>query len=163
MGTNFYWKHKLETADSDEADMNPSIHIGKRSAAGLYCWDCMTTLCRGGEKEVHTSRYYYPERQWHPECPKCGKTKEESTEEHSAGMVELGFQKPITKRLKGISSCSSFTFAQTPANVKQACLDHHNDVIIINEYKQEYTGKQFLDMLRFNCPIEFLAIEEWFC
>jgi len=39
MGTNFYF--------------SSGGHIGKRSAAGWYCWDCKQTFCADGEKYVH--------------------------------------------------------------------------------------------------------------
>ena len=38
MGTNFY------IIDKDQ-EYSEGRHIGKRSAAGWYCWDCGTTLC----------------------------------------------------------------------------------------------------------------------
>ena len=42
MGTNFYLgKYVYETKYEN--------HIGKRSAAGLYCWDCDETLIIGGK------------------------------------------------------------------------------------------------------------------
>lgn len=46
MGTNFYLK-------GHRGDDDPKYHIGKRSAAGLYCWDCRITLCKGGESAIH--------------------------------------------------------------------------------------------------------------
>jgi len=42
-------------------------HIGKCSAAGLFCWACMVTLCRGGNSEIHYDRCGF-----YPRCPKCG-------------------------------------------------------------------------------------------
>jgi hypothetical protein len=54
MGTNFY------TIDD--------IHIGKRSAAGLYCFDCEVTLCKNGEDAIHQGS-----SGWYNTCPKCGK------------------------------------------------------------------------------------------
>jgi hypothetical protein len=42
MGTNFYSRG--------------GRHIGKRSAAGWYCWDCKQTLCANGEQYVHYTK-----------------------------------------------------------------------------------------------------------
>ena len=62
MGTNFHWvldipdQIKTPTGDVIENpidDMDPVYHIGKRSAAGMYCWDCDDTLCPGGKSQVH--------------------------------------------------------------------------------------------------------------
>ena len=61
MGTNYYLK-------GHRGDDNPKYHIGKRSAAGLYCWDCHITLCKGGNLEfisiisVGTNGALYVER-----------------------------------------------------------------------------------------------------
>ena len=41
MGTNFYLNER---------------HVGKRSAAGWYCWDCKQTLCADGEHNVHHTK-----------------------------------------------------------------------------------------------------------
>ena len=56
MSTNFYIETKGE-----------KIHIGKRSAAGLYCHKCSKTLCEGGESKIHTGRSLIL-----PYCPSCG-------------------------------------------------------------------------------------------
>ncbi len=55
MSTNFY----LVTDEE-------KIHIGKRSAAGLYCHDCSQTLCKGGESAIHTGQSPILVH-----CPKC--------------------------------------------------------------------------------------------
>ena len=56
MGCNFY------TLDNR--------HIGKRSDAGFYCWDCEITLCKGGGRAVHSGDEFYNK------CPKCGRPRE---------------------------------------------------------------------------------------
>ena len=61
MGTNFYTRDGL--------------HIGKRSAAGTYCWDCRLTLCKGGEKAVHMSTH--GAHGFYDACPKCGAAGED--------------------------------------------------------------------------------------
>lgn len=45
MSTNFYLHTKGDV-----------IHIGKRSAAGLYCRKCNITTCTAGEEHVHTGK-----------------------------------------------------------------------------------------------------------
>lgn len=42
-------------------------HIGKRSAAGDFCFNCNTTMCKGGKENVH-----YDGHDWHKVCPICG-------------------------------------------------------------------------------------------
>ena len=44
MGTNFY---KIKRVDNK---IEEGEHIGKRSAAGEYCWDCRRTLSIYGDE-----------------------------------------------------------------------------------------------------------------
>lgn len=144
MGTNFYLK-------GHRGDNDPQFHIGKRSAAGQYCWDCGITLCKSGEEGIHggTSR-------WHRKCPKCGQQPTpERLEESSAGR-ELGFNKSKPRRKKGVKSCSSFTWARAglgdiPEKGKP----------IEDEYGQKYSLLQFLGVLE-ECPINFYEFRKWF-
>ena len=172
MGTNFYWKlksepvYELAIGERHELpidSMDPAIHIGKRSAAGFYCWPCGVTLCQGGEAAVHSGTHA-----WYPACPKCGAKPEHVEGDKGviplATAVELGFAKPRTSRPPGVRSCSSFLWAQDPARVRQLCEAHLGEVVIVDEYDRELTGGQFLAMLRNNCPIEFTnSIGNWFC
>ena len=77
MGTNFY-----EFKDGVEGR-----HIGKRSAAGLYCHDCGVTLCARaydrwekkeveGEEAVHQGDSF-----WYDACPKCGNPSTEKVDD----------------------------------------------------------------------------------
>ena len=146
MGTNYYvrgWK----TSDS----MNPKYHIGKRSAAGLYCWDCGVTLCKWGEMGVHLG-----DSNWFKSCPKCGgKPIKEGLSDGSAGR-ELGFNKTPYKRKKGVASCSSFTWCMRPEEFFK------KNVIIWDEYRRSFTKDEFLKILD-ECPIQYShLIGEWF-
>jgi hypothetical protein len=158
MGTNFYWKHSGNTTlDTPMGPVeleierdDPRLHLGKRSAAGLYCWDCDVTLCEGGKREVHMGRCGY-----HDACPSCGnKPATEPVSMSSAG-VELGFADALRlRRPRGVRSCASFSWAQHPNPVRAACVDQPNDMIIEDEYGREYTGQQMLDLLVL-CPLQF--------
>jgi len=131
MGTNFYVKGHRHNDD-------PKYHIGKRSAAGLYCWDCGATLCVGGESRVHYGGPLYDK------CPICGKARiEESLEQSSAGR-ELGFNKSKPRKKTGVSSCSSFTWARDIGKIQK----------IVDEYGTVYTRAEFEAML-LECPIQF--------
>jgi hypothetical protein len=68
MGTNFYWNYtNPERKPEDEEEIQH--HIGKRSAAGPYCYECGTTLCSRGSDQVHMGRDM---TNWLDECPSCG-------------------------------------------------------------------------------------------
>jgi len=160
MGTNFYWHVQRpqfpsfvlptgETADVTVSVSGPT-HIGKRSAAGLYCWDCRVTLCRGGEACIHWGDGFYGA------CPGCGATPvAEDGLRAGPAAVELGFAKPLGDKPSGVRGCSSFTWATEPDKVRAACEAHTEDVIVENEYGDTMTGAEFLRMLDANCPVQF--------
>lgn len=128
MGCNFY-----TTRDK---------HIGKRSAAGMYCWDCGITLCKAGEKGVHMGE------DWYDECPRCDqKPEKEKLEESSAGR-ELGFNKSKPKKKKGVASCSSFTWAVRPAEILLRIKK------VKDEYDRVYSREEFVKILS-ECPIQY--------
>jgi hypothetical protein len=58
MGKNYY------TADGR--------HIGKFSAAGVYCHDCKATLCKIGKDGIHKER-----SAWYMACPSCTKLEDQ--------------------------------------------------------------------------------------
>jgi hypothetical protein len=139
MGTNFY-------VNRHRGDDDPKYHIGKRSAAGLYCWDCGVTLCKQGNEGIHESR-----SGWHEQCPICGKLPiKEGWDESSAGR-ELGFNKNPPKQKNGVASCSSFTWARELGKVQR----------IVDEYGREFTRDAFLEMLK-ECPVQFKLCGSFF-
>ena len=168
MGTNFYWRDPVDITDRtgapwepDLSQDDPRIHIGKRSAAGLYCWDCDVTLCKGGNDAIH-----HGISDWHDRCPRCGASKSpnEARVMVSSSAVELGFAKPATKRKTGVCGAASFSWAQDPERVGAICEQSADTPIIEDEYGTVLTGKGFLVMLRSNCPIQFTdSIGSRFC
>lgn len=162
MGTNFYIAGYIDHDD-------PRYHIGKRSAAGLYCYDCGVTLCKGGEDAIHESS-----SSWHDACPKCGKTHEKEPLEDSAVGRELGFNKRPPTQETGVKGCSSFTWAMDPNKLRDPPKEiecptcgHTTKVnegaFIVDEYGGKYTVEQFMDMLDKTCPVRlFNSIGDWF-
>lgn len=156
MGTNFYLRGHRD-------DDNPQFHIGKRSAAGLYCWDCKLTLCHEGESQVH----HRPT--WYGACPKCGQKVVKESLEVSAVGRELGFNKSQPQQRQGVRSCSSFSWAMEPERLlQQACSYQSRQVslpflslkvespqyTVEDEYGQLYTLVEFRQILD-ECPIQF--------
>ena len=130
MGTNFYVQGHRNSDD-------PKWHLGKRSAAGYYCWDCKTTLCKKGEEGVHNS-----ESEWYDKCPICGKAPIDEGWNSSAGR-ELGFNKTKPALKTGVASCSSFSWARKLGKVQK----------IEDEYGNKYTRKEF-ELMLMECPIQ---------
>jgi hypothetical protein len=165
MGTNFYLGNM-----PDDADDVPCYHIGKRSAAGLYCWDCGRTLCKGGEFWVHLSGavklYMHPNvadhykncGDWFDECPICGAKPDAEGMDTSAGGRELGFNTSAPAKKTGVRSCASFTWAMMPRDVWREIKEHG----VVDEYGCKYTATEFSEVLS-ECPLQsFSSIGEQF-
>ena len=130
-------------------------HIGKRSAAGLYCWNCKITLCKGGLERIHY------DAEWYTACPQCG--------------TFPPVDSPLTRHT-GVSHCCSFTWAIDPASLLtvvrtlrpkncptcyQTWPDPHH--VIENEYGTLFRLYEFYDMLTY-CPIQFTdRVGHYFC
>ena len=128
MGTNYYL-------------MNGK-HIGKESAAGLYCWICETTLCKGGTEGIH-----HHAAGWHDECPKCGRTVDKKSP--TAVNKQLGhLNKNRTPSKKGVTSICSFAWAIPPRKIEKIRK-------VKNEYEETFTKKEFKEMLEDWCPIRY--------
>ena len=128
MGTNFY--------------MMNGTHIGKRSASGMYCWDCRLTLCEDGESGVHLGK-----SKWYDSCPSCGKKPiSEGAFGGSTGR-ELGFNKKPFVAKKGVASCSSFRFAVESDRIERLRK-------VKDEYGRKYSKEKFKKML-LECPIKY--------
>lgn len=207
MGTNFY---RIKTEAELEEDVKNGVedlnqegeHIGKRSAAGMYCWDCGVTLNVNGEFWVHQSiksghnrHWYYSEdkhnknpdlfnpipkredfdsdldfnlsdnSEWFKRCPSCGKKHEkEPSLSEGSGAVELGFAKPNDKKQSGVQTVSSFSWAVVPYEFKEWLEDEMNNECIMDEYGRKMTGKEFMEMLEHNCPIQYYySLYDEFC
>ena len=63
MGTNYY----LKLNECKHCDRYEEVHIGKRSSAGRYCFDCGISMCVDGEDKVHSGSNF------NKVCYKCKK------------------------------------------------------------------------------------------
>ncbi len=169
MGTNFY----LNSKKYDEYEG----HIGKRSAAGWYCWDCKRTLCMEGESYVHKACkqvYIYPPPptvcprycgggHWFDECPDCGVKVPTEDLSNSSGGRELGFNKSEPKAKSSVASCSSFAWAKKKYEVLALINKLKKKKPVVNEYGDEFTLQEFLAILE-ECPIQhYQHVGKEFC
>jgi len=156
MGTNFYVR-----AGKNTSSMDPKFHIGKRSAAGPYCWDCGVTLHKEGNIKVHTSctipgHKWHCDCQWHKSCPKCGKKPRKEELCDSTGGRELGFNKALPTAKTGVASCSSFSWCMDPKKFLK------KRVTVWNEYGDNFSHEEFMKILE-ECPIQSTgSIGQWF-
>jgi hypothetical protein len=148
MGTNFYFY----------ADESEHEHIGKRSAAGPYCWDCGVTLCstsvdsHTGKSLFGSDSVHHSPSHWLDCCPCCdAKETKEHLDESTAGR-ELGFNKTKPGAKTGVASCCSFTWAISPSRF--ADLKTAPNISIRDEYGTVYSNEEFRDVLK-ECPIKY--------
>lgn len=131
MGTNFYW---ISTDPEQDRSDDIRIHIGKRSMAGKYCYECGTTLCAPGSRSVHETSYSFGRGsmtvRWHETCPSCDKA------------VTTG-------------ACSfTWTLMQHLRTAQDLARTIPDQAVIMDEYGREYTALAFLAELE-GCPIQF--------
>ncbi len=160
MGTNYYWiEHKhspfhalILASRRNITEDSPFMHIGKRSAAGLYCWSCKTTLCSHGTAHVHDS-----DSQWEKSCPFCHAIQIPESLDESAMGKELGFNRKPNRRRTGVSSCCSFTITSQKhydAIYRYAQSRRFRKKLVIrDEYGGQFTAREFLDGIFDDCPI----------
>lgn len=164
MSTNFYWNIEghvrrevvLPTGKTLQLtrgydDMDPDVHLGKRSGAGRFCWDCMVTLNKGGNAAIHMGR-----SDWHPACPKCNKTEKDNYPTRFDKVVDFEKEVVTDARPKGIAPCCSFSWAQDPDGVLIILKERPNEPLVIDEYDVPYTGMEFGMMLHNSCPVHFV-------
>ena len=111
MGTNYYYGDK---------------HIGKRSAAGRYCYACKRSTCKEGDAEVHTGRATWTED---GTCFHCGKA----------------FQ---------VRGCCSFSWDMRPGFFAELCdVLGAGGPTFGDEYGGEYSPKEMRALID-ECPIK---------
>ena len=158
MGTNFYIRGRRQEWPGANA------HIGKRSAASLFCWDCGVTLCADGPDAIHDGKSKMLDA-----CPKCGKKKPDSEDltQSSAGR-ELGFNTSAPGRKTGVRSCSSFRWGIDPKTILESLITIGDDgacpccsqvlpnpeKVIEDEHGRPYTLDEFKAVLE-ECPIQY--------
>lgn len=178
MGTNFYWKdpekilNVLGMAVEVKNKYNPLVHIGKRSAAGLYCFGCGVTLIyndviKGFDRSSGNSRnklVHTGQAGQGNYCPQCFGEPQLETLDSSAAGLELGFRKgPSTpEERQGVRTCSSFSWAQDPGWVLSKLLalvekewKDEGYIAVVDEYGDEYTARKFLENILVACPMWF--------
>lgn len=164
MGTNFYLR-------GFRHDDSPGHHLGKRSAAGMYCWDCKMTLCKYGKDLIHHGGHP-GEKTFYDKCPKCGRLPEKESDWKNSAGRELGFNNEPPKKKAGVASCSSFSWAVDPEKLFSEKLAHEcptctgpfrGGKVIENEYGDLFTVEEFRQILE-ECPVQFTSmIGQTFC
>jgi hypothetical protein len=142
-------------ANPSPPTLNELSHIGKRSAAGLYCYNCNAWLhdpagCDERPKEERTS------------CKYCG--TEYKPGMNRATSVELGFSQPRPLRPEsGVEGTCVFSWANWPDEVYNIARQAPAEMpLVVDEYGRIMTGQEFVDMMRANVSITKLSIGQLF-
>lgn len=156
MSTNFYFLGPADKhPEEDFEDEDPTYHIGKRYAAGFYCWDCNISLPKGNEKSP------FGDFKQVKTCPKCGKEYKDEGWNSAAGR-ELGFNKSAPVKKTGVATCSGFIWAMTFEDFCANAGEDHTKEVIQDEYGRKYTVDQFNEMMN-ECPIQdHSSVGTWF-
>ncbi len=129
MGTNFYL--------TSVVDESQERHLGKRSAAGLYCYGCDISLVTGMRGGLNARSPHYGEGTDYSSCPKC-KAKPSG----NLYNPELFTPRPdeITREeWYAVRYCYSFSFAQ-----KRTQIDAYSpETDVVDEYGRHMTMEEF--------------------
>lgn len=114
-----------------------NVHIGKRWAAGWWCWDCRI------KAEVdHLGKFAF--------CPNCAKRCSFRTASFNPAMRELGFDKSDPTQHHGVDGASGFIWqvgeyglGATREEVKQALKGRTS---VKTEYGEKWPIKKFWAM-----------------
>lgn len=130
-------------------------HIGKRSAAGLYCYSCNSWF----HDPANCDKREPDERRT---CKYCGKGPEDVMSR--AASMELGFSEAEADRPEsGVKGTCSFGWANWPDEVYRIALTAPVDMpLVIDEYGRTMTGQEFLTMMRSNVDITKMSIGQVF-
>ena len=128
MGTNFYL--------TSVADELKEKHLGKRSAAGLYCYDCDISLVTGLRGGLNVRSPHYGEGTDYRTCPKC-KTKPSG----NLYNPELFTPRPdemAREERYVVRYCHSFSFAQARVRIDT----YASEIDVVDEYDRHMTMEE---------------------
>jgi len=108
-------------------------HIGKRSADGIWCWDCKKRVIKGV-------------------CSFCGKSKIDTELLYNPALRELGFDRSKSKNHVGIDGASSFCWCTGEYGLGNTVEEIKDNLKRRRKVKTEYgdiwTIKKFWNMFK---------------
>lgn len=167
IGVNFYWKTvqpwflenaKNPNVDPAEDEENIIVHIGKKSAAGLYCHKCGCTNIRSGTQYVHqlpSDKILVLEEDYEKE-------KDENKKKELKRELDYYLLSECPCCGESFSSEGSRTssFTWTLRKHRNLILDlikeNNHEKVIRDEYGKEYSALEFFSrVICDDCQIEF--------
>lgn len=110
---------------------NGGEHIGKRWAAGVWCWDCRVKAERD-----HLAMFWF--------CPKCAQRCSERTLAFNPAFRELGFDKTKERKHIGVDGAGGFIWhAKNKEDAKKKLKGVEK---VVTEYGKRWPIKRFWRM-----------------
>jgi len=121
-------------------------HIGKRYAAGYWCWDCREELNQEPERRRAGNKYVWT-------CPGCGKSSDGKEKgRFNPAMRELGFAKDSPRAHEGIDGASGFTWQIGPDGLGESRREVKKALLsvpyVMTEYGEIWSLAKFLEMFK---------------
>jgi len=115
------------------------IHIGKRYAAGVWCWDCK-----------REARLDESDKMW--TCPKCGKKLLDKDVKFNPAYRELGFDRSKPRKHRGIDGASGFYwqtgYSGLGDNLHEVKKKLKRRKFVETEYGEKWSIKKFWEMFK---------------
>lgn len=151
MGMNIYTIRKEPLKEYDDFNKKHILnyedkHIGKRYAAGIWCWDCKVPMFDPHDTSIKGTNYEY--------CRSCGKKRPDYKDmPYNGAMRELGFDKKKPKEHSGIDGASGFIWCIDDhyglGTSKEEILYSLKDIKeVIDEYGRRMSIKEFHDIFK---------------
>jgi len=107
------------------------MHIGKRYAAGVWCWDCKKRVTSIGDIYI---------------CPKCGRQERQLS--FNSAFRELGFDETSPKKHTGIDGASGFTWYTGGKTIDAVKRKLRRSIFVKDEYGKIYPIRKFWDIFK---------------
>ncbi|TSC62754.1 MAG: hypothetical protein G01um101448_456 [Parcubacteria group bacterium Gr01-1014_48] len=130
LGTNFYLRDKEQEYEREE-------HLGKRSAAGHYCYDCEISLVTGLSGGWNVTSPHISAGRTFEACPLCG--SKPSGNFYIPELVSPTEEQTAREETFSVRYSCSFGFAQAPDVIDA----YSEDTEVVDEYGRVYTMREF--------------------
>lgn len=131
------------------------VHVGKRSADGIWCWDCrvrpIDTITNTSFEVYYRNLRDMLDKSKNPiwKCPKCGATE---IGKYNPVYVELGFDKPIPIKHSGLDGASRFTWQMGEYGLGKSIDEVRKRLgrykYLVDEYGRKMNIDTFWDMFK---------------
>ncbi len=130
MGTNFYLRYESQ-------EYERGIHLGKRSAAGMYCYGCNISLVTGMPGGLNVQNPHMGEGKNYRACPICG--ARQSGNFYNPELFTPTAEQTDREEKYVVRYSCSFGFAIPPEELSA----YTQDVLVVDEYGTVFSMHEF--------------------